>query len=248
MSLFSSNKSTKSESNGSNNKEVKSEESWHGLLRRSFLRNFLYNDETVYVQMANIRRSGDIALHSIQFLDFLEDDPQYLIFQLAVNNNSLMGDLKACAKAELCWNMPKSKEHFYLSGRFYIASAPIQVTRYPPPRIRPEIDAASYWEELRLRQWRRLNPQMRSTYTWPPSGETPRANQAYACLSLDAIADDSPQDARRIIHDIALDNFCLLVFKVLGVTHFNYSTFPPTRTVYTLNQEKGKWESLESNP
>ena len=35
----------------------------------------------------------------------------------------------------------------------------------------------------------------------------------------------------QVVHNMALDNFCLLAFKVGGMTRFEYSQFPPKRTV-----------------
>ncbi|KAL1924857.1 uncharacterized protein VTP21DRAFT_4511 [Calcarisporiella thermophila] len=225
-------------------------ETWQKLLHQSFLRNYANEDETAYIQMSNIKRSGDVSMHSIVFQDFLKDDSRYLLFQLAVNDSHLMCDLKSTAKAELCWAMPKSKEHFYFSGRFYIASAPVQVTRYPPPRIISDLQEHSedYWERERLRQWQRLNSRLRSRFTWPSSGDAPRNDKAFACLHLDALSNDYPNDAKKIIHSIALDNFALLIYKATSVTHFNYEVFPPRRTVYIYNQTVHTWDAIESNP
>jgi hypothetical protein len=33
------------------------------------------------------------------------------------------------------------------------------------------------------------------------------------------------------LHDIAFDNFCLLIFKPLDIVHFESSPLPPKRTV-----------------
>ncbi|RUS19256.1 hypothetical protein BC938DRAFT_475785, partial [Jimgerdemannia flammicorona] len=232
---------------------------WFANLKRSFNRNYLYGDDPVFVQMTNIRRSGQVSLHSLQFQDFLEDDNRFLEFLLAMNDNILMGDIKSDPSAKLIWAMPKSKEHFYFTGKFYIASAPIQVTRYPPPKIAmSDLPSAEFWEEERTKQWKRLNPKIRATFTWPGPGEMPRAEKlAYSCLSMEVMLEENKrgpfatkvngvlgrsnsisgngaagqiENTVKLMHDIAMDNFCLLVFKISEVQHYEYGTFPPKRT------------------
>lgn len=148
--------------------------------------------------------------------------------------------------------MPKSKEYYKLTGRFYIASAPIQVTRFPPPKIpASELPAADFWENERTKQWKSLNSKMRAVFTWPSRGEVPRSDRiAFSCQSLDVTvqkqfsssnlagrasssADEgsSKTDQLQVVHDIAMDNFCLLVYKINEVEYFDHSSFPPRRTV-----------------
>lgn len=57
----------------------------------------------VFVHMSNIRRSGDVSMHSLPFQDFLEDDCRFLLFLLAMNDNLLMGDIKSDPNVKLCW-------------------------------------------------------------------------------------------------------------------------------------------------
>ena len=57
----------------------------------------------VFVHMSNIKRSGDVSMHSLHFQDFLEDDCRFLEFLLAMNDNSLMGDIKSDPNVKLCW-------------------------------------------------------------------------------------------------------------------------------------------------
>ncbi|KAI7885854.1 hypothetical protein K492DRAFT_123235 [Lichtheimia hyalospora FSU 10163] len=166
--------------------------------------------------MSNIKRSGDASMHCLQFLSFLEDDPRFLVFPLAMNDNLLMGDIKSDPNANLCWMMPKSKEHYKLVGKFYIASAPIQVTRFPPPKIpASDLPAAEFWELERRKHWKAMDDKTRATYTWPSHGESPKADRI----------------AFSLIHDIAMDNFCLLAFKISEVEYYDHSSFPQRRTV-----------------
>ncbi|KAI8141523.1 hypothetical protein BJV82DRAFT_618080 [Fennellomyces sp. T-0311] len=200
--------------------------------------------------MSNIKRSGDASMHCLQFLSFLDDDPRFLQFPLAMNDNLLMGDIKSDPNARLSWTMPKTKEYYKLTGKFYIASAPIQVTRFPPPRI-PSSDlvAAEFWEKERQKQWKGLNDKARAVFTWPSRGEVPRADRvAFTCQALKhSVADKNKKtDEAQVVHDIAMDNFCLLVYKVSDVEHFDYSSYPPRRTVHTLKDNR--WISKEANP
>ncbi|KAF9327590.1 hypothetical protein BGZ91_001400 [Linnemannia elongata] len=58
------------------------------------------------------------------------------------------------------------------------------------------------------------------------------------------IRNDNPA---KILHDIAFDNFCLLVFKPLDIVHFESSPLPPKRTIYTTDAA-GQWAVSEANP
>jgi hypothetical protein len=119
--------------------------------------------------------------------------------------------------------MPKTKEYYNFVGKFYIASAPIQVTRFPPPKISDE-DNSEFWEKERLKLWDELDPKTRAEFTWPSKGEMPKAEDiAFSCQSLTKTSN--------VVHDIARDNFCLLVYKVTQVEYFNYNTFPQQRLV-----------------
>ena len=134
--------------------------------------------------------------------------------------------------------MPKSKEYYKLSGKFYIASAPIQVTRFPPPRVTNDLAAQEFWERERTKQWKALDDKVRAMFTWPSRGEMPKADKiAFTCQSLKHTVPDPRKkktDDAQVVHDIAMDNFCLLAFKVSEVEYFDYSSFPPKRTVSVL--------------
>ncbi|KAI9322473.1 hypothetical protein BX666DRAFT_1895188 [Dichotomocladium elegans] len=226
---------------------------WFPLLKKSYAKNFPSPEDVAFLTMSNIKRSGDASMHCLQFRAFLDDDPRFLEFPLAMNDNLLMGDIKSDPNAHLSWVMPKSKEYYKFSGKFYIASAPIQVTRFPPPRLpQSDMPAADYWESERKRQWASLSDKERAMFTWPSRGEVPRADRlAFSCQSLDYLSDSSQQqssggglfslrsnsspapgsDPRKLVHDIAMDNFCLLVYKISEVEHFEHSSFPQRRTV-----------------
>ncbi|KAI9306629.1 hypothetical protein BJ944DRAFT_159538, partial [Cunninghamella echinulata] len=163
--------------------------------------------------LSNIKRSGDISMHCIQFQSFIEDDNRFLVFHIALND-TLMGDIKSDPNARLCWTMPKTKEYYKMKGKFYISSSPMQVTRFPPPRpIKNDLPASDYWENERKKQWKGLTNKGRATYTWPSHGDT-RANRTAFSF-----------------HDIAMDNFCLLIYKITEVEHFDYNSFPAINTV-----------------
>ncbi|KAI9009401.1 hypothetical protein CLU79DRAFT_710962 [Phycomyces nitens] len=170
--------------------------------------------------MANIKRSGETSMHSLAFQSFVDEDARFLTFLLAMNNNSLMGDIRSDPQAKLCWMMPKSSEQYHFSGKFYIASSPTQVTRFPPPRVSEQLPAAVYWETERRRQWSLMSNKTRASYTWPSQGETPKIGVA-----------GTPEEMIKVVHDIAMDNFCLLVYKITRVDHLDYSVFPPKRIV-----------------
>ncbi|KAI8645249.1 hypothetical protein BD408DRAFT_441079 [Parasitella parasitica] len=217
---------------------------WKMKLESSFERNYSSADmDSAYVSMCNIKRSGDVSMHCLQFRGFLKDDARFLKFSLAMNDNILMGDIKSDPNAKISWTMPKTREYYHFKGKFYIASAPIQVTRFPPPKIIDDDTSSSdYWENQRIQQWKKLDARSRATFTWPSRAEMPKADDvSFSCQSLSS-SDDT------LVHDIAMDNFCLLVFKVTDVEHFDYSDFPPKRRIYKLSVKTSLWDIQTANP
>ncbi|GAA5809672.1 hypothetical protein MFLAVUS_003084 [Mucor flavus] len=196
----------------------------------------------IYLPMCNMKRSGDISMHCLSFHGFLKDDNRFFKFIVAMNDHILMGDIKSNPNAKVNWSMPNTKEYYNFKGKFYIASAPIQVTRFPPPKIMDDdCTAQEYWEEQRIQQWQELDQKTRAVFTWPSRAEVPKANNiAFSCQSLN--------DDTSIIHDIAMDNFCLLVYKVTDVEYFDYSCYPPKRRFYTYSLKSNSWDIQTSNP
>jgi hypothetical protein len=109
--------------------------------------------------------------------------------------------------------MPHTQEYYLFKGKFSIASSPLQLTRYPPPKISEKDD---YWENQRIELWNELDEKTRTTFSWPSRGDTPRAN----FIPLETVSEQ-----------VAMDNFCLLIYKITEVEHLDHSTFPPKRMV-----------------
>ncbi|KAG9301254.1 hypothetical protein G9A89_012637 [Geosiphon pyriformis] len=224
---------------------------WLTLLQKSLKNN---SQDPVYVQMTNLRRTGQPSLHNIRFQDFLKDDPRYLLFLMAFNDGYLHGDVKASPQAQLCWQMPSTKEIYNISGRFYISAAPLKITRFPPPKILPDnlsyLLASEYWESIRRLTWESISSQTRASFTLPPSG-VPKLNQnTFVCQRLEHMLNSNVKidHPERILHDMAFENMCILVFKISEVVRFEYEMFPPKRFVYTFNEEENDWTSRETNP
>lgn len=53
--------------------------------------------------MCNMKRSGEISMHCLQFRGFLKDGARFLKFSLAMNDNILMGDIKSDPNAKISW-------------------------------------------------------------------------------------------------------------------------------------------------
>lgn len=133
--------------------------------------------------------------------------------------------------------MQTTQEIYNLSGRFYITSSPKKITRFPAPKIiTEETSSREYWESIRRQHWNSLSPQTRAIFTWPPSGEIPKNDKdAFKCLKLDSMLDELNNNSNftpeKVIHDLAFENFCILVFKVSEVVRFEYGIFPFKRMV-----------------
>ncbi|RHZ71765.1 hypothetical protein Glove_253g75 [Diversispora epigaea] len=235
---------------------------WSQLLQQSHKKN---SKCVVFVQMANLRRNGQPSLHNLRFLDFLEDDPKYLLFLMSFNDNNLHGDIKSCPTVQLNWHMQATQEIYNLSGRFYITSSPKKITRFPAPKIiLDETSPREYWESIRSQYWNSLSPRTRAIFTWPPSGEIPKSDKdAFKCLKLDSMLDElndysglnnnnnnnnNNNSPGKVLHDLAFENFCILVFKVGEVKRFEYGIFPSKKMVYTFDDDEDAWIEEESNP
>ncbi|KAF9113156.1 hypothetical protein BGX27_002100 [Mortierella sp. AM989] len=300
---------------------------WTQVIQKAHRANYARSDDPIYLHLASKTRLGAVTLLAVQFQDFLNEDGRYLLFQLSMTDQNLLSTIQSNQVGQLAWQMPKTREYFHLTGKFYICSAPRQVTRYSPP-VLPHVSNATedsaaqrqmsnqFWEAKRLEQWRKLPPKIRASYTWPATGSTPKGPAtAFQCLAMEDMSqqdskpagssnnrdslmsqDGTPnpmsspsspssvtsfrsrwnsvtgsitgavdQDATplsptsatankirndnpaKILHDIALDNFCLLVFKPLDIVHFESAPLPPKRTIYTTDAA-GQWAMNEANP
>ncbi|KAF9434805.1 hypothetical protein BGZ76_007389 [Entomortierella beljakovae] len=300
---------------------------WTQIIQKAHKVNYGRSDDPIYLHLASKTRLGAVTLLAVQFQDFLQEDGRYLLFQLSITDQNLLSTIQSNQVGQLAWQMPKSREYFHLTGKFYICSAPRQVTRYSPP-VLPHVSGTTedlaaqrlasnqFWEAKRLEQWRKLPPKIRASYTWPMTGSTPKGPAtAFQCLAMEDMSQDmtpgnkpssnrdslmsqdgssnsisspsspasvtsfrsrwnsvtgiaggggekdatplSPTSANnnklrndnpaKILHDIALDNFCLLVFKPLDIVHFESAPLPPKRTIYT-SDAAGQWAVTEANP
>ncbi|KAG1147822.1 hypothetical protein G6F37_003473 [Rhizopus arrhizus] len=204
---------------------------WNHSLSNSFKKNYENKERTIYLPMSNRRRSGEISMHCLPFKGFLEGHHlQYLKFTLAMNDHTLMGDIKSDRHGRISWIMPHTQEYYLFKGKFSIASSPLQLTRYPPPKISEKDD---YWENQRIELWNELDEKTRTTFSWPSRGDTPRAN----FIPLETVSEQ-----------VAMDNFCLLIYKITEVEHLDHSTFPPKRMLYTLPPKSNLWKVDTANP
>ncbi|KAI1307390.1 hypothetical protein EDD11_004474 [Mortierella claussenii] len=310
---------------------------WTQVLQKAHRTNYGRSDDPIYLHLASKTRLGVVTLLAVQFQDFLQEDGRYLLFQMSMTDQNLLSTIQSNQVGQLAWQMPKSREYFHLTGKFYICSAPRQVTRYSPPVLPHVIHTTEdtvaqrqmsnqFWEAKRVEQWRKLPPKTRASYTWPMAGSTPKGPAtAFQCLAMEDMTQQqdmapkgssgsnrdsvmsqdgtpnpmsspsspssvtsfrsrwnalagtttttktagdnqdsgsvsapmSPTSASsnkirndnpaKILHDIALDNFCLLLFKPLDIVHFESSTLPPKRTIYTTDAA-GQWAITEANP
>ncbi|KAI7821946.1 hypothetical protein BC939DRAFT_200529 [Gamsiella multidivaricata] len=302
---------------------------WTHVLQKAHKTNYGRSDDPVFLHLASKTRLGAVTLLAVQFQDFLQEDGRYLLFQMSMTDQNLLSTIQSNQVGQLAWQMPKSREYFHLTGKFYICSAPRQVTRYTPP-VLPHVSGSTedlaaqrqvsnqFWEVKRQEQWRKLPPKIRASYTWPMAGSVPKGPaSAFQCLAMeDMTQQDAPKspigssnnrdslmsqdgtpnpmsspsspssvasfrsrwnafsgsipagaadtdaaplspvsaqnkirndNPAKILHDIALDNFCLLVFKPLDIVHFESSPLPPKRTIYTTDAA-GQWTTNEANP
>ncbi|KAG0365286.1 hypothetical protein BGZ54_006689 [Gamsiella multidivaricata] len=274
---------------------------WTHVLQKAHKTNYGRSDDPVFLHLASKTRLGAVTLLAVQFQDFLQEDGRYLLFQMSMTDQNLLSTIQSNQVGQLAWQMPKSREYFHLTGKFYICSAPRQVTRYTPP-VLPHVSGSTedlaaqrqvsnqFWEGpasafqcLAMEDMTQQDapkspigssnnrdslmsqdgtPNPMSSPSSPSSVASFRSRWNAFSGSIPAGAADtdaaplSPVSAQnkirndnpaKILHDIALDNFCLLVFKPLDIVHFESSPLPPKRTIYTTDAA-GQWTTNEANP
>ncbi|KAI8620252.1 hypothetical protein BC830DRAFT_1100143 [Chytriomyces sp. MP71] len=160
-----------------------------------------------------------------------------------------------------------------LSGRYGTGpkniNLPDTLPVFPPGNPFPPT-VEDYWQSERDRLWKELSPAYRASYTWPNSGEsqsemaqlvqlklekapgTVRSSVSsqisfdFKHTKLDIVSDKASEDAK-IVYNMAYDNFCLLVFRVLRVDHTTFASDVPVRNVYTPTRD-GAWAIERLNP
>ncbi|KAG0236551.1 hypothetical protein BGW42_003206 [Actinomortierella wolfii] len=172
---------------------------WTHVLQKVYKANYGRSEDPIYLHMASRTRLGAVTLLAVQFHDFLAEDGRYLLFLMSMTDSTLLSTIQSNQVGQLAWQMPKTKEYFHLTGKFYICSAPRHVTRYSPP-ILPQVIPAEvaqsattqrqyskdFWELKRIQEWKKLTPKMRASFSWPQTGQTPKSPAtAYQCLALD---------------------------------------------------------------
>ncbi|TPX70004.1 hypothetical protein SpCBS45565_g02093 [Spizellomyces sp. 'palustris'] len=151
---------------------------WNPVLVRSYKKNYdQTKNEPVYLQIASAKSNGVPKIQRLVFQDFLLADPKVLLFSAATRNAELMAVVKGSQTHEIFWQMPKTGESFTISGRLYMVAAPTMSHRFgaPPRRVTigdSDIHPDEFWEQERLRQWKRLSPIYRASFTWPAPGES----------------------------------------------------------------------------
>ncbi|KAJ3183012.1 hypothetical protein HDU87_007434 [Geranomyces variabilis] len=147
---------------------------WNPVIVRSFKKNYDATKEPVYCQLASVRPNGTPKIQRVVFQDFLAADPKVLMFAAPTRSAELMAVVKGSQTHELFWQMPKTGETFTITGRMYMVAAPTMSHRFgaPPRRITTgATNQDEFWELERLRQWKRLSPAYRASFTWPAPGE-----------------------------------------------------------------------------
>ncbi|KAI8907700.1 hypothetical protein DFJ77DRAFT_475002 [Powellomyces hirtus] len=157
--------------------EVEPTPAWNPVIVRSFKKNYDGIKEPVYTQLASVRPNGTPKIQRLVFQDFLTADPKVLLFAAPTRSAELMAVVKGTQTHELFWHMPKTGETFTITGRMYMVAAPTMSHRFgaPPRRISTGNDGVhpdEFWEKERLRQWKRLAPAYRASFTWPAPGES----------------------------------------------------------------------------
>ncbi|KAJ3402487.1 hypothetical protein CcCBS67573_g02281 [Chytriomyces confervae] len=164
-----------------------------------------------------------------------------------------------------------------LSGRFGSGpkniNLPDPLPVFPPGNPFPPT-ADDYWQSERERLWKELSPAYRASFTWPNPGDSKSdaitqpmeqmkvqdrgsARNSLPAMSFDykrtkleiPSATSKADEDTTLVYNMALDNFCLLIFRVLKVEHLSFASNDgvPQRQLY-LPTRDGQWSVESLNP
>ncbi|ORZ02974.1 pyridoxamine 5'-phosphate oxidase-domain-containing protein [Syncephalastrum racemosum] len=154
-----------------------------------------------YVSLATVRPDNTPANRTVVFRGFAGEDHKEatgwesdLLVMTCDKRSPKMSQITSNSAAEICWYFHGTQEQFRISGKLHIVAdgdpASIKPLDEHVCRVSsPDSEKISWpnlafrnalkqfgqdsfsWQAERLRQWYRMSPELRATFTWPTSKE-----------------------------------------------------------------------------
>lgn len=170
-----------------------------------------------FFQLATVTPEGLPKNRTVVFRGFIEQTNDLKI--ITDRRSGKIQELAQCNKAEIAWYFVKTREQFRLSGEITVISS----TNGDSPLF-----------STRQKTWQAISDNARSQFAWPDPAATR--------IDGKEVFEVEPPDP-----DIPLDNFVLLVVKVVAIDHLELRGEPQNRWLYQL-QSDNTWQKTEVNP
>ena len=172
-----------------------------------------------FFQLATVTPEGLPKNRTVVFRGFIEQTNDLKI--ITDRRSCKIQELAKCHKTEIAWYFVKTREQFRLSGEITVISADYKNKNSP-----------LFLE--RQKTWQAISDNARSQFAWPdPVAARTDNKKAFEV---------EPPDP-----NIPLDNFVLLVVKVMAIDHLELRGEPQNRYLYEL-QSDNTWTKIEINP
>ncbi|BGP14601.1 hypothetical protein JCM10213_001948 [Rhodosporidiobolus nylandii] len=157
--------------------------------------------------------------------------------------------LAACPHVELAWWLSATQHQFRVLGSAYILPSPsFDPAGFPFPaaKLAPYKDFS--WEDERVRQFRKLSPELRASFYRPVPG-TPLKDWGGKMEDLPAeLPEEGENEEQKKQVEQALKNFALVVIDPSEVDLVDLGAQPNERTQWRLNPAAAEWSEVAVVP
>ncbi|GAA5836079.1 hypothetical protein JCM9279_002187 [Rhodotorula babjevae] len=201
------------------------------------------------------RKDGDGSSNAVK-----DDHDQDLISDKLVITTDARSpkarQLASTPTVEIAWWLAATQHQFRLLGRAYVLASPSFSSRtnsepfpFPSAHLAPYADFA--WEDERIRQFRKMSPELRASFCRPVPGTTVAAwggKLEDLPVTLPEGVDKAENDEQKKQLEQALENFALVVIDCTEVDLVDLGSQPNTRTRWTFDTASNEWKEEELVP
>ncbi|TNY22753.1 pyridoxamine 5'-phosphate oxidase-domain-containing protein [Rhodotorula diobovata] len=165
--------------------------------------------------------------------------------------------LAATPTVEIAWWLAATQHQFRLLGRAYVLPSPSfsspssSAPSFPFPAEALAPTPSFNWEAERVRQFRKLSPELRASFCRPVPGSSVRewgGRLEDLPVTLPEGVDEAEGDEQKKQVEQALENFALVVIDCTEVDLVDLGSQPNTRTRWTFDTASNEWKEEELVP
>ncbi|GJN87416.1 hypothetical protein Rhopal_000365-T1 [Rhodotorula paludigena] len=155
--------------------------------------------------------------------------------------------LASSPSIELAWWLASSQHQFRIVGNAYILPSPAlsSSAAFPFPAAKLAPYEGFDWEHERVRQFRKLSPELRASFFRPVPGtkiEEWGGKMEDLPQTLPESVEEAKNDEQKKQIEQALTNFALIVIDCTLVDLVDLGSMPNTRTLWTLDSSSDEWK------